>query len=152
MVRPLARGEGRRLRASLIEKRDVYVAQLGGLRRRIEIRRIGEDVRALDAVGGDVVRHVEQHLVGRIGCLYDGGRFDARLACTNREDVEKNRREKTSRSGVQSVHAAPAFIRSCRCTIPTTRRPPSKTGSAMMPWRSITCTAAPASTSGVVVF
>src|SRR5947208_8176238 len=49
-----------------------------------------------------------------------------------------------------SHYAAPAFIRSWRCTMPTTFRPPSSTGSAMMPCFSMTRTAAPASSSGVV--
>src|SRR5439155_22965813 len=103
----------------------------------------------LDALGGHVVRHVEQHLVGRIGRRDHRGGLDAGFARRNHDGVEAKSHDFPRRSPV--VHAAPAFIKSCRCTIPTTRRPPSSTGSAMIPCCSITCTAAPANTSGVVV-
>src|SRR2546429_4984797 len=42
-------------------------------------------------------------------------------------------------------------MRSCKCTIPTSLRPPSSTGSAMMPCCSMRRTAAPASSSRVVL-
>src|SRR6266571_4840884 len=43
-------------------------------------------------------------------------------------------------------------MRSCRWTMPTTLRPPSSTGSAMIPCFSIIWTAAPARSSGVALF
>src|SRR5437870_2363105 len=109
---------------------------------------------ALDPPMGYVMRHAELHLVGRIGSS-DGRRgLDAGVAgpCHNPTHEYVAQNDVARRRRAETFHAAPAFIRSCRWTMPTSLRPPSSTGSAMMPCCSISRIAAPASASGVVLF
>src|SRR6266478_4532100 len=83
----------------------------------------------------DVMGHSDQHLVGAVE--HRLGRRDGSAALTT------NCEEQGAESWDQDPsHTAPAFMRSCRCTIPTTFLSPSSTGSAMMPWRSMRLTAA----------
>src|SRR6266849_2260219 len=121
---------------------DVHVAQLGALRAGVEIRRVGLDPRAQNPFLRDIVRHADQHLIGAI----EGG-LRRRHYCP-----VFARRGENQRQQQQASHTAPAFIKSCRCTIPTTFLSPSSTGRAMMPWRSMRLTAALASSSAVVAF
>src|SRR5438445_707617 len=147
VVRPLARRERRGFRAPWVVEGDVHLAQLGGLDGRVEVGGVGAHVGPLDPGLGHVVRHGDEHLIGGIGGGDGRRRLDAVLTRANRESAEQEavRSDASTCSGANysllpapSVHAAPAFIRSCKCTIPSTFRPPSSTGSAMMPCCSIT--------------
>src|SRR5690348_8840880 len=173
--RPLAGGQGGGLPAIQVVERDVHVLELDHLRVGIGIRGIGQHPGPADAFRSDVSRHVEQDLVGGIRGGDGRGRLDA-FGTPKRRRNEKNheeregesyrdcvrgnrrdaRRPRTPRPDVfparpSQCQPAPAFMRSCKWTIPTTFRESSSTGSAMIPCFSITRTAAPARSVATVV-
>src|SRR3989441_550838 len=140
VMRSLPRGQRRRRLSRYVVERHVHIAQLGALGVGEEVRGIGAHPRPQDAGLRDVVAHPEQHLVRAVE---NGlrGRDRSSALTPPRKHKEQQR---------QTLHTAPAFIKSCRCTIPTTFLSPSSTGRAMMPWRSMRLTAALASSSAVV--
>src|SRR5436190_517712 len=145
VMRPLARRQRRRRFAHLVVKGHVHVAQLGALGVGIEVRGVATYPRPQYPGVRDVMGHPDQHLVGAVEHRLGGCHRSSALTC----DPE----EQEAESGEQAPsHTAPAFIKSCRCTIPTTFLSPSSTGSAMMPWRSMRLTAALANSSPVVAF
>src|SRR5690349_37827 len=144
--RPLAGGQGGGLPAIQVVERDVHVLELDHLRVGIGIRGIGQHPGPADAFRSDVSRHIEQDLVGGIRGGDGRGRLYALRTGKGRPDDQRNK----EREGKVS-HAAPAFMRSCKWTIPTTFRESSSTGSAMIPCFSITRTAAPARSVATVV-
>src|SRR5438876_10729463 len=87
--------------------------------------------------------HSDQHLVGAVEHRLGRRHGSSTLTTTCEEQGAESWEQDPS-------HMAPAFIKSCRCTIPTTFLSPSSTGSAMLPWRSMRLTAALASSSGAV--
>src|SRR5690606_2070229 len=90
----------------------------------------------------DVVRVEFCELLARDGAL---DRAAARDAGEPREYAERESRDPGPRRGYggraeccpPGHHTTPARMRSCRCTIPMSRRSPSTTGSAMIPCFSI---------------
>src|SRR5437867_3523727 len=90
----------------------------------VEIRRVGLDPRAQNPFLRDVVRHADQHLVSAVQSRLSGG--DTRAVLT-RNGLSQKQQSK------ELLHTAPAFIKSCKCTIPTTFLSASSTGRAMMP-------------------
>ena len=106
-----------------VVERHMYVAQLGALRSRVEVGRVGAHPSPQHTGFGHEVAHPHQHLIGAVERRLRGGDWRAPLARRDEHDGEHD----------HTLHTAPAFIRSCKCTIPTTRRCPSSTGSAMIP-------------------
>src|SRR5207247_10430384 len=146
VMRPLARRQRRRRFARLIVKRHVHVAQLGALGVGIEVRGVATYPRPQYPGVRDVMGHPDQHLVGAVEHGLGGRDGSAALTGSKEEEQpdEYRHAKACARHGaaLKDIHTAPAFIRSCRCTIPTTFLSPSSTGSAMMPWRSMRLTAA----------
>src|SRR6267143_3368629 len=110
--------------------------------------------------------HPDQHLVGTVQHGLRGRDGSAALTCHGSEHQQEPDGYRQAKACARhcivlkdndspstplraGIHTAPAFMRSCRCTIPTTLWSPSSTGRAMIPWRSIRLTAALASSSGV---
>src|SRR2546422_8548644 len=85
-------------------------------------------------------RHGDEHLIGGIGGGDGRRRLDAVFTRAHRESTEQGavRSPASTCSGANcsrlpapSGHPAPALIRACQCTIPTTFPPPSSTRSAL---------------------
>src|SRR4029077_7387444 len=109
--------------------------------------RVRQHPRPQHALGGHVGAHVDQHLIGGV----DGGDGGGRLHSVGATEAQNDKGVKQKRqANTSSVHA-PAFIRSCKCNIPTTFFESSRTGSAMFPFFSMTRTAVPARSPGAAV-
>src|SRR5690606_30949201 len=113
-----------------------------------DVRGIRDQERAADAVDGHDLLDAFDDLVGahrRVLLTGEGPRGRTVAPAGSQQDDEDDER-------LAPVHTTPARIRSCRWTIPISRRSRSTTGSAMIPCFSMRKTAAAPRTSGSVSF